>query len=164
MKTQCSQNYFKYKFIYFNCNWTNFFLILPEKPVRSYGKQDMKKDEFSLGLFSCKSWRGKLQLVLTGNLGHKLCLKRAPTQSWELGFHSPTVSPSHPSTNTQLVSPSPCIRASKDKAKVPLEAKDTKAQENVTSDNVQISAPSLPSPASFTRNPVNLKNPMGLDG
>ena len=30
-------------------------MILPEKPVRSHGKQDMKKDEFSLDLFSCKS-------------------------------------------------------------------------------------------------------------
>ena len=44
--------------------------------------------------------------------------------------------PSHASTNTELVSPSPCIRSSKDKSKVPLEAKDTKAQENASSDNV----------------------------
>ena len=54
--------------------------------------------------------------------------------SWD--FTLPLAPPSHPSTNTQLVSPSPCITASKDKAKVPLEAKDTKAQENATSDNV----------------------------
>ena len=54
--------------------------ILPEKPVRSQGKHDMKKDETSLGLISCKSWRGKLQPVFTGNLGYKLLLKCAPTQ------------------------------------------------------------------------------------
>ena len=40
-------------------------------------KQDMKKDETSLGLISCKSCRGKIQPVFTGNLGYKLCLKRA---------------------------------------------------------------------------------------
>ena len=48
--------------------------------MRSQGKQGMKKNETSLGLISCKSWRGKLQLVFTGNLGYKLCLKLAPTQ------------------------------------------------------------------------------------
>ena len=54
--------------------------------------------------------------------------------SWD--FTLPLVPPSHPSTNTQLMSPSPCIRFSKDKSMVPLEAKDTKAQENITSENV----------------------------
>ena len=33
----------------------------------------MKKDETSLDLISGKSWRGKLQLVFTGKLRHKLC-------------------------------------------------------------------------------------------
>ena len=54
--------------------------ILPEKPVRAKWKQDMKKDETSLGLISCKACRGKLQLVSIGNLGHKFCLKGALTQ------------------------------------------------------------------------------------
>ena len=54
--------------------------IFPEKPVWSQGKQDMTKDETSLGLISCKSWRRKLQSIFTWNLGHKLCLKCAPTQ------------------------------------------------------------------------------------
>ena len=53
--------------------------ILPEKPVRSQGKQDMKNDETTLGLI-CESWRGKLQTVFTENLGYKLCLKCATTQ------------------------------------------------------------------------------------
>jgi len=110
--------------------------ILPEKPVRYQGKQDMKKDETSLGLISCKSWRGKLQPVFIGNLGYKLCLKRAPTQGWELGFHSPTSASLSSFNKTQVVSPSLCIRSYKDKSKVTLEAKHTKAQENVTSDNV----------------------------
>ena len=60
--------------------------ILPEKPVRSHGKQDKKKNETSLGLISCKSWRGKLQPVFTGNLGYKLCLKHAPTQGYGAGI------------------------------------------------------------------------------
>ena len=54
--------------------------ILPEKPVRAQGKQDIKKDETSLGLISCKACRGKLQPVFTGNVGYKLCLIRASTQ------------------------------------------------------------------------------------
>ena len=54
--------------------------------------------------------------------------------SWD--FTLPLAPPSHPSTNTQLVSPSPRIRSSKDKSKVTLEVKDSKAQENVTSENV----------------------------
>ena len=54
----------------------------------------------------------------------------------ELDFTLPLVHPSHPSTNTKMVSPNPCIRFSKDKSKVTLEGKDTKAQENATSDNV----------------------------
>ena len=54
--------------------------------------------------------------------------------SWD--FTLPLSPPSHPSTNTQLMSPSPCIRASKDKSKVTLEEKDTTAQENANSDNV----------------------------
>ena len=102
--------------------------ILPEKPVRSQGKQDMKKDQTSLGLISCKSWRGKLQPVFTGNLGYKLCLKRAPTQGWELGFHAPTSASLSSFNKTQLVSPSLCIRSYKDKSKVTLESKNTKAQ------------------------------------
>ena len=117
--------------------------------MRSQGKQNMKKDETSLGLISYMSWRGKQEPVFTGNLGCKLCLKRSPNLrlgSWD--FTLPLVPPSHPSTNTQLVSPSPCIRSSKDKSKVTLEAKYTKAQENATSGNVSIFAPSLPSPAS----------------
>ena len=69
--------------------------------------------------------------------------------SWD--FTLPLAPPSHPSTNTQLLSPSPCIRISKDKSKVTLEAKDTRAQENANSDNVLISAPSLPSPASYLK-------------
>ena len=32
----------------------------PRKPVWSQEKQDMTQDEISLGLISCKSWRGKL--------------------------------------------------------------------------------------------------------
>ena len=55
-------------------------------------------------------------------------------EGWD--FTLPLAPPSHPSTNTQLVSPSPCIKSSKDKSKVTLEGKDTKAQENATSDNV----------------------------
>ena len=55
-------------------------MILPEKPVRSHGKQDMKNDETILGLISCKSWRGNIQPVFTGKLGYKLCLKSSPTQ------------------------------------------------------------------------------------
>ena len=54
--------------------------------------------------------------------------------SWD--FTLPLAPPSHPSTNTQLMSKSPCIRASKDKSKVTLEEKDTTAQENANSDNV----------------------------
>ena len=54
--------------------------VLPEKPVRAQGKQGIKKDETSLALISCKSWRGKLQPVFAGNLGYKLCLKCAPNQ------------------------------------------------------------------------------------
>ena len=54
--------------------------------------------------------------------------------SWD--FTLPLVPPSHPSTITQLVSPTPCIRSSKEKSKVTIEAKDTKAQENLTSENV----------------------------
>ena len=69
--------------------------------------------------------------------------------SWD--FTLPLAPPSHPSTYTQLVSPSPCIRSSKGKSKVTLEAKDTKAQENVTSEIVQISAPVLPYPASYLK-------------
>ena len=61
-------------------------MILPEKPVRSHGKQDMKNDGTSLGLISCKSWRGKLQPVFAGNLGYKLCLKHAPTQGYGAGI------------------------------------------------------------------------------
>ena len=60
--------------------------ILAEKPVRSQGKQDMKEDETSLGLISGKSWRGKQEPVFTGNLGCKLCLKRAPTQGYGAGI------------------------------------------------------------------------------
>ena len=55
-------------------------------------------------------------------------------QSWD--FTLPLAPPSHASTNTQLVAPSPRIRSSKEKSKVTLEAKDSKAQENVTSENV----------------------------
>ena len=69
----------------------------------------------------------------------------------EMDFTLPLVPPSHPSANTKLVSPSPGIRSSKDKSKVTLEAKDTKAQENVTSDNVCISAPVLVYPASYLK-------------
>ena len=58
--------------------------------MRPQGKQDMEKDETSLSLISCKSWRRMLQPVFTGKLGYKLCLKRAPNQGWELGFYSPT--------------------------------------------------------------------------
>ena len=54
--------------------------------------------------------------------------------SWD--FTLPLAPPSHPSTHTQLMSKSPCIRASKDKSKVTLEEKDTTAQENANSDNV----------------------------
>ena len=67
--------------------------------------------------------------------------------SWD--FTLPLAPPSHPSTNTQVLSPSLCIISSKDKGNVTLEAKDTKAQENEASDNVLISAPTLPSPASY---------------
>ena len=49
--------------------------------MRSQGKQDMKKDETSLGLISCKSLRGKLQPVSIGKLGCKFCLKSAPMQA-----------------------------------------------------------------------------------
>ena len=108
----------------------------------------MKKDETSLGLISCKAWRGKLQPVFTGKLGYKLYLK---PRLWSWDFTLRQVTPSHPSANTKLVSPSPCIRSSKDKSKVTLEAKETKAQENATSDNVQISAPSLPSSTSYLK-------------
>ena len=110
--------------------------ISPRETSEVKGKQDMKTDETSLGLISCKSWRGKLQPVFIGNLGYKLCLKRAPTQGWELGFHSPTSASLSSFNKTQMVSPSLCIRSYKDKSKVTLEAKHTKAQENVTSDNV----------------------------
>ena len=51
--------------------------FLPEKSVRSQGKQDMKKDETRLGLIPGKLWRGKLQPVFPGNWD-KRC---APTQS-----------------------------------------------------------------------------------
>ena len=107
--------------------------------MRPQGKQDMEKDETSLSLISCKSWKGKQEPVFTRNLGCKLCLKCAPILvSWD--FTLPLAPPSHPSTNTQLVSPSPCIRSSKEKSKVTLETKDSKAQENETSENVLISA------------------------
>ena len=109
----------------------------------------MTKDETSLGLISCKSWRGKLQPAFMWNLGHNLCLKRAQPKTMELGFHSPTSTSYSSCNNTQLVSPSPCIRYSKDKRKVTPEAKDTKAQENKASDNVLISAPTLSSPAPY---------------
>ena len=62
-----------------------------------------------------------------------------PSPQCRLGrwdFTLPLAPPSHPSTNTQLVPPSPHIRSSKDKSKVTLEAKDSKAQETVTSENV----------------------------
>ena len=49
--------------------------------MRSQGKQDMKNDETSLGLISCKSLRGKLQPVSIGKLGCKFCLKSAPMQA-----------------------------------------------------------------------------------
>jgi len=49
--------------------------------VRSQGKQDMKKDETSLGLIPCKSSRGKLQPVFIGKLGCMFCLKLAPGQA-----------------------------------------------------------------------------------
>ena len=64
-----------------------------------------------------------------------------------LDFTLPLAPASHHSTTTELVSQSPCIRSSKDKLKVTLEAR--KAQENATSDNVSISASTLPSPASY---------------
>ena len=67
--------------------------------------------------------------------------------SWD--FTLPLAPPFHPLTNTELVSQSLCIRSSKDKSKATLEANDTKAQENATSDNVSIYAPSLLSPASY---------------
>ena len=107
--------------------------ILPEKTVRAKWKQNTKKDETCLGMISCKACKGKIQPVFTGNVGYKLCLKPR-LGSWD--FTLPLAPPSHPSTNTQLVSPSPCIRSFKDKLKVTLEAKDTKAQENATPDNV----------------------------
>ena len=110
--------------------------ILPEKPVWPQGKQDMTKDETSLGLISCKSWRGKLQPVFTWNLGHNLCLKRAQPKTMELRFHSPTSTSLLSCNYTKLVSPCPYIRSSNDKWKMTLEAKDTKAQENETSDDV----------------------------
>ena len=120
--------------------------------MRSQGKHDMKKDGTSLGLISYKSWRRKLQPAFTGNLRYKLCRNYVPTQRYGAWiFHSPTSTSHSSSNNTQLVSPSPCITSSKDKSKVTLEAKDTKAQENETSDNVSISAPSLPSPALYLK-------------
>ena len=69
-------------------------------------------------------------------------------KSRTLGIHSPT-STSHSSFNyTQLVSLSSCIKSSKDKSKVTLEAKDMKSQENETSYHVLISALALPFSAS----------------
>ena len=70
---------------------------------------------------------------------------------WTCDFTVPLAPRCNPSTKTQLVSTSPCIRSSKDKSQVTLEAKDSTAQENSTSDNVCISAPSLPSPASYLK-------------
>ena len=108
----------------------------------------MKKDETSLDLISCKSWRGKLQSVFTGNWDYVVPQTCPNPRLGSLDFTLQLESPTHPSTNTELVSPNPCIRSSKDKSKVTLEAKYTKAQENATSGNVSIFAPSLPSPAS----------------
>ena len=79
--------------------------------------------EVSHSLFSQGAWDIVPQTCPSPRLG-----------SWD--FTLPLAHPSHPSTNTQLVSPSPCSRSSNYKSKVTLEAKDTKAQENATSDNV----------------------------
>ena len=126
-----------------------------EEPGRlqSMGSLRVKHDwATSLPLFTFIHWRRKLQPAFTGNLRYKLCRNYVPTQRYGAWiFHSPTSTSHSSSNNTQLVSPSPCITSSKDKSKVTLEAKDTKAQENVTSENVSISAPSLPSPASYLK-------------
>ena len=95
--------------------------------------------EGSYSLFSQGTW----------NISCASNMPQPKAGRWD--FTLPLAPPSHPSTNTQLESPSLCIRSSKDKSKVTLEAKHTKAQENATSDNVQISAPSLPSSTSYLK-------------
>ena len=112
----------------------------------------MKKDETSLGLISCKAWRGKLQPVFTGNLGYKLCLKHSSTQGQGSG-----ISLSHQRLPLILqLTPSWCLQAlvldpPMTNHRRHEKQKDNKAQENATSDNVQISAPILPSLTSYLK-------------
>ena len=94
-------------------------------------------EEGSCGLFSHGTWDMN-------------CASNVPKpNASELWFHCPTSTSVSSCNYTQLVFSSPCIRYSKDKWKVTLESKDTKAQENETSYHVLISALTLPFPASY---------------
>ena len=106
--------------------------LLPD-PVLNQRLQ-LDDSETRLGLMSFKSWGGKLQSVSHGTWGISCASNVSHHKPRVLGFHSPT-STSHSSCNyTQLRSPSPCIRSSKD---------------------------NLPSPASYLES-CTLKKPMGL--
>ena len=92
----------------------------------------------TLGVISCKSWRGKLQPVPIGNSETYAVPQKCPNPRW--GSWASTLPPAptcQPSTNGHLVSMGPCVRSSKDKSKLILEPKHTKALENATSDHIK---------------------------
>ena len=67
---------------------------------------------------------GSYSLVSQGTWHISCASNMSQPKDMELDFTLPLVHPSHPSTNTKMVSPNPCIRFSKDKSKVTLEAKN----------------------------------------
>ena len=64
--------------------------ILPEKSVRSQGKQDMKKDENRLGLISASHGEGSYSLFSQGTWDISCASNMSQPKATELGFHTPT--------------------------------------------------------------------------
>ena len=107
-------------------------LLLPD-PVLNQCLQ-LDDSETSMGLMSFKSWQGKLQSVSHGTRGISCASNVSQPKPRVLGFHSSTSTSLSSCNYTQLGSPSPCIRYSKNKLKVTQESTDTKDQVNATSD------------------------------